>query len=158
MSDERSFVPNRYTRFLSKINAHGFDPDTCWEWTGAGKGNGYGHVVGPAGATCAHRAAYEMFVGAIPEGMDVCHTCDNRWCVNPDHLFVGTRRQNAADMVQKGRGAGGCRKHLREDQVQHIRQRLAAGHSSRQIANQMNVNYGTITAIKEGRSYVGVSE
>lgn len=153
MEGARSFLANRYTRFLAKVDAHGFDPTQCWEWTGAGKGNGYGQVKAPEGTTGAHRLAYEMFVGPVPEGMDVCHTCDNRWCVNPDHLFVGTRRENVADMVHKGRGAGGNRKHLREDQVQHIRQRLAAGHSPRQIANQMNVNYGTITAIKEGRAY-----
>ncbi len=62
------------------------------------------------------------------------------------------------DMKAKGRGAGGNRKHLKENQVQEIRRRLGAGHEPRKIANQMDVNYGTVTAIKEGRSYVGIGE
>ena len=148
-----SFVPNRYTRFLSKVDHKGFDPTRCWEWTGAGKGNGYGAVSLDRRNTPAHRVSYELFCGEVPPGLDVCHSCDNRFCVNPDHLFVGTRQQNMTDMQTKGRGAGGSRKHLRESHVQEIRRRLAAGHAPRKIAVQMDVNYGTVTAIKEGRSY-----
>ena len=87
--------------------------------------------------------------------MDVCHRCDNRWCVNPYHLFVGTRAENMADMKAKGRGDGGNRKHLSEKLVQEIRRRLHAGTAPRVIAETMDVNYATITAIKSGRSYVG---
>nr|WP_051686607.1 HNH endonuclease [Ochrobactrum sp. UNC390CL2Tsu3S39] len=142
---------NKVTAFLQKANTHGMDPERCWEWTGAGKGNGYGHTSqGPA-----HRRAYEIFVAPIPDGMDVCHTCDNRSCVNPDHLFLGTRAENMNDMKLKGRGAGGNRKHLKEAQVQEIRRRLAAGVRPRVVSETMNVNYATVTAIKEGRSYVG---
>lgn len=155
---DHAFVPNRYTRFLSKVDAKGFDPNACWLWAGAGKGNGYGHLSFDGISQSAHRTAYELFCGPVPPGLDVCHTCDTRFCVNPDHLFVGTRAENMADMKAKGRGAGGCRKHLREDQVQSIRQRLASGQSPRHIAIQMDVNYGTVTAIKEGRSYVGIGE
>lgn len=140
---------NPYTAFLRKTNTHGMDANVCWEWLGAGKGNGYGHTSGGG----AHRRSYELFTGPIPEGMDVCHRCDNRACVNPDHLFVGTRAQNMADMALKGRGAGGNRKHLRESQVQEIRRRLAAGTPPRVVSETMNVNYGTVTSIKEGRSY-----
>jgi hypothetical protein len=145
---------NKITAFLQKVNTHGMDHAQCWEWLGAGKGNGYGHTShGPA-----HSRAYELFVGDVPAGMDVCHRCDNRACVNPDHLFLGTRAQNMADMVTKGRGAGGNRKHLREHQVQEIRRRLAVGTAPRVIAETMDVNYATITAIKAGRSYVGNSQ
>lgn len=140
---------NKATAFLQKVNTNGMNPDVCWPWLGAGKGNGYGHTsTGPA-----HRVSFKLFVGEIPNGMDVCHTYDNRNCVNPDHLFLGTRAENMADMIHKGRGAGGARKHLREHQVQEIRRRLHAGGSPRVIAETMNINYGTVTAIKEGRSY-----
>jgi hypothetical protein len=140
--------------FLRKAETHGLDPNVCWVWRGAGKGNGYGHTSkGPA-----HRVSYQMFVGPVPDGMDVCHRCDNRACVNPDHLFVGTRAENMADMKHKGRGAGGNRKHLKESAVQEIRRRLAAGAKRRTITETMNVNYGTITAIAEGRSYGRIGE
>lgn len=153
------FIQNRYGRFLSKVKHRDFSSTECWTWCGASKGNGYGNVrMGKKNET-AHRHAYKLFVSPnIPDGMDVCHSCDNRCCVNPDHLFIGTRRENMAAMKQKGRGAGGARKHLREDQIQEIRQRLAAGVSPRQIANQLGVNYGTVTSIKRGESYVGLGK
>lgn len=140
---------NRIVAFLRMADTNGLDPDVCWPWQGAGKGNGYGHTSHGT----AHARAYELMVGPIPEGMDVCHSCDNRFCVNPDHLFVGTRAENMADMVHKGRGAGGNRKHLPEKLVQEIRRRLAAGTPPRVVSETMNINYGTVTAIKEGRSY-----
>lgn len=139
--------------FLKRTNTHDYDADMCWEWLGSGKGNGYGHTSrGPA-----HRVSYELFVGDIPPSMDVCHRCDNRWCVNPYHLFVGTRRDNMADMKMKGRGAGGCRKHLSESQVQEIMRRINAGVPLKIIAETMGVNYGTVTSIKRGKSYVKVA-
>jgi hypothetical protein len=140
---------NAIIAFLQKVDTRGFDPNVCWPWLGAGKGNGYGNTSNGT----AHSLAYELLVGPIPEGMEVCHTCDTRFCVNPEHLFVATRAGNMADMVLKERGAGGHRKHLKEAMVQEIRRRLAVGTPPRLISEAMNVNYGTITAIKEGRSY-----
>lgn len=144
---------NKVTALLQKANTYGLNPEVCWPWLGAGKGNGYGHTSQGG----AHRRAYELLVGPIPDGMDVCHSCDNRACINPDHLFLGTRAENMEDMKLKGRGAGGNRKHLTESMVQEIRRRLAAGTPPRTIADVMNVNYGTVTAIKEGRSYGGIN-
>lgn len=153
MSSVRNFIPNQYTRFLSKVTADGFSQSSCWRWSGASKGNGYGNFSMNGQAIQAHRAAYILFVGHIPDGLDVCHTCDLRHCVNPDHLFLGTRAENMSDMRSKGRGAGGCRKHLREEQIQEIMLRLSSGHSPRKISTSMDVNYHTITAIRRGASY-----
>lgn len=147
------FIPNEYTAFLQKVDPKGFDPMQCWPWIGAGKGNGYGHCTVDRKQTTAHRRAYELFCGEIPEGLDVCHTCDNRSCVNPDHLFLGTRQENMDDCKAKGRTDGGTRKHLTERTVQEIRRRLASGHAPRKIAIQMDVNHSTVVSIKEGKSY-----
>jgi len=160
VDSQREFVPNVVTRFFQKVDTHGFNYAVCWEWTGASKGNGYGSFSVGGRNWTAHRWAYQKFVSTlpIPDYLDVCHSCDNRHCVNPDHLFLGTRAENMSDMKGKGRGAGGNRKHLTESVVQEIRQRLSAGVQPRRIAAQMDVNYGTVTAIKEGRSYVGIGE
>lgn len=149
---------NRYTMFLSKVDAAGFDPRGCWTWCGAGKGNGYGNVTVNRRQLGAHRHSYELFCGPVPDGMDVCHSCDNRWCVNPDHLFLGDRKTNMADCVSKGRATGGNRKHLKEAAIQEIRRRLRLGLSASRIANDLDVNYATVNSINRGDSYVGIGE
>lgn len=84
--------------------------DGCWEWQDRGAAaGGYGRFTAGGTRWQAHRAAYQLFVGDIPDELCVLHRCDNRPCVRPDHLFLGTRPENTADMVAKGRQARGER-------------------------------------------------
>lgn len=79
----------------------------CWLWTGGlhgnGKSSGYGSFGLGGKPVKAHRASFMLLKGPIPKGMSVCHKCDVRSCVNPDHLFLGTQRDNVLDMHKKGR-------------------------------------------------------
>lgn len=94
-------------RLMAKIEV---DPKTgCWIWNGATHAGGYGHILVGSRTTGrrmvgAHRVSYELAKGEVPDGHDICHRCDTPACVNPDHLFAGTRKDNMTDMVSKGRG------------------------------------------------------
>lgn len=89
-------VEDRFLKYVNKTN-------TCWVWTGAIGKNGYGTLTVNKKFKASHRIAYELYKGEIPKGLEVCHTCDNTKCVNPEHLWVGTHSQNMRDKYNKGR-------------------------------------------------------
>ena len=121
--------------------------------------NGYGRVYSPENKTTmfAHRKAYIEAYGPIPKGMCVCHKCDVRNCINPDHLFLGTHQENIADMLKKNRHYAGCKQktaHIKTPQdVLDIR---ASDLPHKIIAKKYNTNYEVIRKIRKKLSYKNV--
>lgn len=127
----------------------------CFLWFGAVSSDGYGSIRIQGKTVGAHRAAYELAYGEIPEGLSVLHRCDMPGCINPDHLFPGTPRDNTADMDAKGRrapaaGAKNPRAILTEEEVQIIR--VASG-SPREIADRFGVVTRTVADIRCGKRW-----
>lgn len=130
--------------------------EPCIEWPKSRMANGYGRAWHNGAVTTAHRAVWEKANGPIPAGLDVCHTCDNRPCVNLAHLFLGTREQNVADMIAKGRNPYGERNgqaKLTDDLVRSIRAQAADGVSHAELARRFGVDQGTITPVVARRTW-----
>lgn len=134
--------------FWDRVDKAG--PDDCWLWTAATSG-GYGRLWSKGRMVYAHRLAYEMSVGEIPDGLEVCHTCDTPLCVNPAHLWLGTHQQNMIDMARKGRTHGKGRI-LTDADVRSIRSRRTAGEPVRDLAAEYGVHTVTVYNIVNGQS------
>lgn len=128
-------------RFFARVKMEGprIIDTPCWEWTGAKRGGGYGTMGFYIAETkkkphkYAHRIAWELYKGSIPEGMSLCHRCDNPGCVNPEHLFLGTHKDNMNDRDAKGRNGKGWRYMPRKE----VRRRILSGESDHSIAKQV---------------------
>lgn len=149
-------------RFWSKV-AITANPDKCWEWLFGKNEYDYGTFAlsknNPQHSVLSHRVAWALTNGEIPDGLCVCHTCDNPSCVNPKHLFLGTHKANMEDKVKKGRswkggapnGEGNGAHKLTAEQVKYIRERYAIGDiSQRKLGVEMGVCQQLISHVVRG--------
>lgn len=134
-------------RFWSKVKT---GPD-CWEWqAGAATNNGYGRfwISKERGHEVAHRYSWELQNGPVPDGMSVCHHCDNPLCVRPDHLFLGTHAENIQDAVGKGKIAT-----LSPGDVRLVRGLRRRGLTQQEVAERLGVSRTTISHIDTGATW-----
>lgn len=144
--------------FVARFEAKILKTEQCWEWTASCAGRGYGQMKLPKQRRqeYAHRLAYMIYIGAIPEKREVCHSCDNPKCCNPAHLFLGTSHDNHADMVSKNRHLAGVKNgnaKLTEREVRQIRRCIEAGMPQRQIAQAFGVSQITVSRIKNRKRW-----
>lgn len=146
-------IKERFWNRISKRN-----PDDCWEWQGGKTKDGYGKAGYQHKNVLAHRLAWELTNGPIPEGLCILHECDNPTCCNPNHLFPGTHTDNMRDMFAKKRkntqGIKNNRAKLTERQVTEIRQRHHNGDVSRlNLATEYNVTTTTINFLLNRKTW-----
>lgn len=145
-------------RFWSRVNKDtGSD---CWEWTGGLSITGYGRFSDGSEQGYAHRMLWQHLHGRLSGEILVCHTCDNRSCVNPDHLFIGTQKDNMHDMIAKGRkavvslpGESSGNHKLTEDQVRMIRNGFFGDLSAPMVGLQLGISHSTVCRIKKGEAW-----
>lgn len=131
------------------------DEHGCWCWVGR-RQNKYGHLSFKSKAYRAHRFSYLVFKGPIPDGLYVCHSCDNPLCVNPEHLWLGTNADNRADSVAKRRHARGntCGKSkLNEDQVCTLVTLVQVGNTQREVAKLFGVTQANVSSIMTNKTW-----
>jgi len=159
-SHQRRHLPPA-ARFWSAVDMSG-GSDACWPFQGwICTTLGYGEITIKGHRHRAHRYSYELSYGKIPKGMCVCHKCDNKVCVNPTHLFLGTIADNTLDMVAKGRhraakGEQHGQAKLKETDVEQIRNCHTAGQSIRSLAKEYQVTNKTIRDIVRRRSWTHI--
>lgn len=134
----------------------------CWDFNGKTRTDGYAALEYKGRRMLVHRASWLIHYGVIPDGIFVLHKCDNRKCSNPDHLFLGTQKDNIFDMVSKGRnryvsGEKIVQSKLKTEQVIKIKKLLAQNISNKKIAESFNINHCTVSDIKNNKTWKQVS-
>ena len=142
-------------RFWEKVDILG--KNECWEWLGSINEDGYGSFK-YTGGCLAHRCAWVLSNGDIPQKMEVCHRCDNPSCCNPNHLFLGTHTDNMKDMISKGRcfdkrGERNSNAKLTKSDVVEIYRRHNGGEPQREIARDFGVTQSAVSYILKGKSW-----
>lgn len=144
-------------RFLNKVNK----TDTCWIWLASFNRNGYGQFGMNGTMRSTHRVSYELFNGIIPPSLCVLHTCDNRKCVNPSHLFLGTKKDNTQDMVKKNRrfspnsvGSSNGHSKLTEQEVLQIRS--LSNTDRKKLAQQFNIHLAQVYKIINRKQWTNI--
>jgi hypothetical protein len=147
MKSSRNTLPLE-TRFWNGI----LKTDGCWQWLGPYLNSGYGYIWHSGKTKPIHRASWEIHYGEIPDGLDICHKCDNRKCANPEHLFIGTRSDNLRDSVRKGRyRPNPVKGKLTLEDVQFIRQHYVYG-NTKELMRKFNVCKCTIRRVVHHRN------
>ncbi len=150
--------------FKSRLLEHVKKTDTCWLWLGSKNPAGYGRIKIAGILESPHRISFMVFVGNIPDGYFVCHHCDNPSCVNPAHLFAGTRSDNTNDSIRKGRfkinfnlprstGIRPSNAILTTEQAEMVRNLIKGGMKFRYIADAVGVKISCIKDISIGKTY-----
>ena len=145
-------------RFESKYTKG--DTKECWLWMYGLNRNGYGKFKLKTKSYGAHRLMYLLYNGTIPDKMYVCHSCDNRKCVNPGHLWLGTASDNMKDMHKKGRAPNKGDTHwkarLKAEDIPVIRELSAAGARNVDMATKFHVDKCTIAHVLSGRTWAHI--
>lgn len=153
---EKRFGKDRFTQEFIQERIEVSDSG-CWEWKGAKHRQGYGSIRARGKTMLAHRLSWEIWNGEIQEGMCVCHSCDNPVCVNPEHLFLGTQKENMKDCKSKKRMHRNIAKtrrcKLSYDNVLEIKKLFEKGLSRKELMSKYQVSPTCIAKIVTGKSW-----
>ena len=152
-------MPKHVTPIREKLKRYIVADSGCWEWAGVKDRDGYGVFGHHRGKQLrAHRASYTEHIGEIPDGACVCHKCDNPSCINPDHLFIGSTRENTEDMIKKGRkfitsGSLHGMSKLTDKDVSEIIELRKSGLLLKEIAAIYGVSFQHVSLITHRKSW-----